>query len=79
MALKIWVAVKPQAKKEEFVKAPDGSFIASVRAPARQGKANEALIGLVANYFRVPKSSVRIVLGKSARKKLLEIPTRSEL
>ncbi len=49
MALKIWVAVKPQAKKEGLVKSPDGSFIASVRAPARQGKANEALIGLVAN------------------------------
>ncbi len=73
MALKIWVTVKPRAKMEEFVKSPDGSFIASVRAPARQGKANEALIELLASYFSTSKSSVRIIRGATSRKKLIHI------
>ncbi len=73
MALKIWVTVKPQAKKEEIVTATDGGFIASVRAPARQGKANEALIELLAGYFSTSKSSVRIIRGATSRRKLIEI------
>ncbi len=33
----------------------EGEFIVSVRAPAREGKANQALIGALATYFSVPK------------------------
>jgi len=73
MALRIWVTVKPQAKKEEIRKIADAELIASVQAPARQGKANEALIGLLASYFSTSKSSVRIIRGATSRKKLIEI------
>ena len=73
MALKIWVTVKPQAKKEEIKKTADGEFAASVCAPAREGKANEALIDLLARYFSTSKSSVRIISGQTGRRKLIEI------
>ncbi len=73
MALRIWVTVKPQSKKEEIRNTADGGLIASVQAPARQGKANEALIQLLAGYFSTSKSSVRIIRGQTSRKKLVEI------
>jgi len=73
MSSKIWVTVKPWAKKEEVRKTDDGQYIASVHAPPQQGKANKALIELLANYFSVPKTSVRIIRGQTGRKKLLEI------
>jgi uncharacterized protein (TIGR00251 family) len=73
MALKIWVTVKPQAKRGEVKKIGDGDYMASVHAPARGGKANQALIELLASYFSVPKSSVRIVRGQTGRRKLVEI------
>ncbi len=73
MALKIWVTVKPQAKKEEIKTTEDGGIVASVQAPARQGKANEALIELLASYFSTSKSSVKIIRGAASRKKLIEI------
>ena len=73
MASRIWVTVKPRAKKEEVRKTDDGEYIASVHAPPQQGKANKALIELLANYFSVPKSSVRIIMGQTGRKKLIEI------
>ena len=45
----------------------------SVHAPPREGKANKALIELLANYFSVPKASVKIIRGQTGRRKLIEI------
>ncbi len=73
MASKIWVTVKSRAKTEEVRKTDDGQYMVSVHAPPQEGKANKALIELLANYFSVPKSSVRIVRGQTGRKKLIEI------
>jgi len=73
MASRIWVTVKPRAKKEEVRKTDDGQYMVSVHAPPQKGKANKALIELLANYFSVPKSSVRIIRGQTGRKKLIEI------
>ncbi len=73
MALKIWVTVKPQAKKDEIRKITDGEYIALVTALPRDGKANRALIEVLADYFSVAKSSIRIVRGQSGRRKLVEI------
>lgn len=74
MPSKIWVTVKPQAKKSDVKKISDGEYAASVAAPAREGKANEAVIELLADYFSMPKSSIRIVRGQTGRRKLIELP-----
>lgn len=71
--MKIWVRVRPQAKRDELKKTGEGEFTVWVRAPAREGKANEALVGLVADYFSVSKSSVTILQGRTSKRKLLEI------
>ena len=69
----MWVTVKPQAKREEVKKLADGEYSVSVRAPASEGKANVAVVELLAEHFSVPKSSIRIVRGETARRKLVEI------
>jgi len=71
--MKIWVTVKPQAKREAVNKLANGEYSVSVRAPAREGKANQAVIELLAGHFSVPKSSVKILRGQTARRKLIEI------
>lgn len=38
------------------------------------GKANAALIRLLAREFRVPKSKIRILHGETSRDKLIELP-----
>ncbi len=73
MARKIWATVKPQSRKEEVKEVADGDYLVSVRAIAREGKANLALIQILADYFSVPKSSIRIVRGHTGRRKLIEI------
>ena len=71
--LRIWVTVKPQARNQEVKKIAEAEYIALVRAPAREGNANEALMALLANHFSVPKSSVKIIRGQRSRKKLVQI------
>ncbi|HTN71467.1 MAG TPA: DUF167 domain-containing protein [Methylomirabilota bacterium] len=73
MPSRIWVKVKPQAKEESVKLLPDGDYQVSCHAPPRDGKANQALIELLARYFSVPKSTIKILRGNSARKKLIQI------
>jgi uncharacterized protein (TIGR00251 family) len=73
MSLKLTVTVKTQAKKENVTKIRNGELVVSVHAPARDGKANQALVRLLANHFSVAKSDVRILHGHSSRKKLVSI------
>ena len=73
MARKIWLTVKPLAKHENITLHSDGELLASVNAPASEGKANRRLIELLAEYFHTAKSSIRIVRGQRSRRKLIEL------
>jgi uncharacterized protein (TIGR00251 family) len=73
MPSRLWVTVKPQAKKSEVKKISAGEYTVSVNAPAREGKANEAVIELLARHFSVPKSSIHIIRGQTGRRKLIEL------
>ncbi|NNU50249.1 DUF167 domain-containing protein [Rhizobium sp. WYCCWR 11279] len=46
---------------------------ARVTAVPEKGKANKALMLLIAKSLRIPKSSVSLVSGETARKKILRI------
>lgn len=71
--MKIIVTVKPNAKEEKTVPQADGSFVVSLKAPSREGKANARLPKVLAAHFDVAPSCVRIVSGASSRKKIVEI------
>ena len=64
--------MKPNSRTEE-VSQEGHSFIVRVREPPREGKANQAVIKLLAEYFRVPKSQVRILSGLRSRNKVIEV------
>ena len=70
--MKIQVKVKPNSKTEELGREGD-SFILKVKEPAREGKANQAVIKLLAEHFSVPKSQVRILSGFKSRNKVIEV------
>jgi uncharacterized protein (TIGR00251 family) len=70
----IQVKVKPNARASALTRAQDGSYLASLRSPPVEGKANEELVALVASHFRVAKSAVEIRRGASGRIKFLSVP-----
>ena len=69
----ISVKVKPQAKQEKIEKIKENCFAVWVREPARDGKANEAVVRLISQLFGVPKSLVVIKRGIRGKNKLIEI------
>ena len=73
MSFKLSVHVKPQARKQSITKISEQEYQIAVHAAPVAGKANEAVVELLAKYFSVPKSSVKVLRGQSSRKKLVEI------
>lgn len=68
------VVIKPNSRKGPLVEvADDGSLVVFVREPAVDGKANQALIMLVAKYFGVAKTRVGIIRGQTSRQKIIEL------
>ena len=63
--MKISVTVKAGSKVEE-VSASEGEMKVKVKESAKEGKANKAVIRLLAAYYKVPKSTIKIVAGASS-------------
>ncbi len=71
--MKIDVQVKPNCKKEGVEQLPDGIYRVSVNSPPTEGRANEAVIDLLAEHFRVRKTAVHILSGVKSKRKRIEI------
>ena len=69
---KLAVRVTPKASGNRIMVA-DGAVRVWVTAPPDKGKANQAVIALIAKTLGVPKSAVALVRGETARQKLLRI------
>ncbi len=72
--MKISIKVKPGSKKGPLVESrDDGELTVYVREPAVDGKANKAVVEIIAKHFDVPKKYVTIITGHSFREKVLNI------
>lgn len=67
------IKVKPNARHARLTEQADGIWLAEVNAPPVDGKANEAVIALVAAHFGVAKSRVDIKSGAASRSKRVHI------
>jgi uncharacterized protein (TIGR00251 family) len=68
------VKVKPRSRSPGLNHEPDGSWVARLKSPPVDGKANAELVALVAAHFGRPKSAVSIKSGLSSRVKIVQIP-----
>ncbi len=71
--MKISVKVKPNSKIGKVEKASENEFILYVKAAPKGGRANEAAIRLLSEYFAVPKSRITILKGHTSRNKIIEL------
>ncbi len=73
--IKVWVS--PGAKKDHiygWVKRKEEVLLKlSVRQPPEHGKANEAVLELVSDFLKVPKSSLCLKTGLQSRLKGITI------
>ena len=75
--MKIEVRVKAGARETAVEKQTNGTLVVKVKEPAKEGRANQAVIEAIAEYFSVPRRSVAIVRGHASRSKLVEIGSAS--
>ncbi len=70
--LTVELRAQPRARRTAL-ECAGGVLKASVTAPAEDGKANGALIALLASEWRFPKSAFEITRGGTARDKVVSI------
>lgn len=71
--MKISVKVKPNSKVERVIEVSENKFILCVKAAPKEGRANEAVIRLLSEYFDMPKSRITILRGHTSRNKIIEL------
>ena len=67
------VVLVKTGKKIEKVEKNGKQFIVWTKEKPIKGKANEAVIGLLANYFQVSRISILLVKGNKNNKKIFNI------
>lgn len=71
--MRISVKVKANTSQERIEKIDDTNFLVWTREKPVEGKANEAVIKALAEYFGIAKSKVVLIKGQASKHKIFEI------
>ena len=74
----VTVRVGPRASSNAVGGEREGALLVRVTAAPADGKANAAVLGLLAKALGVPPSQVQLVRGTTARTKVLSLPAGTE-
>jgi uncharacterized protein len=68
------VKIIPRSATTEIAEElADGTLKIKIAAPPERGRANAALVALLSQRFKVPRSAITIVSGHSASRKLIRV------
>ncbi len=70
---RIEVQVQPRASANELAGMRDGVLRVRVKAPPVDGKANTAVVELLAKELGVPKTQIKVSRGAASRRKIIQI------
>lgn len=71
--MELSVVVHPNAKRERIEKDLLETLHVYVNQPPLEGKANQATIGALAEYFKISKSSIKLISGAKSKHKVFVI------
>jgi uncharacterized protein (TIGR00251 family) len=72
------IRVTPRASANAVAGEREGALLVRVTAPPVGGKANDAVITLLARVLGVPRGAVRVERGAAARTKRVSVPANAE-
>jgi uncharacterized protein (TIGR00251 family) len=70
--------VRAGARKIAILGVREGALQVSVTAPPERGKANRAVLKLLARTLDLPASTLELVSGQTAREKTVFVPATAE-
>ena len=71
------IRVQPKSSKDQVVGYREGVLQLRVTAPPDKGRANAAVLSMLAQALGVAKSRVRIVRGQTSRNKVVTVESLS--
>lgn len=69
--LRLALRVSPRAGRNSVEGVRDGRLLVKVTAPPESGRANAAVVKLLAAKLGIPASAISLLSGETAREKLL--------
>jgi uncharacterized protein len=69
----IFIRVKFENRKEKIERIDKENYIVYTKELPVKGRANKAVIKILAKYFKKDCSKIKIISGKNSRKKVIEI------
>lgn len=77
--MKVFVKVKPNSSKNAVEQIDAIHYIISTTAPPIQGRANAAVIELLADHLHLAKSLLSIKRGANTKQKTIDVSINREL
>jgi uncharacterized protein len=71
--VKVNIIAHPNSKKQRVEKDLLGTIHVYVNQPPLEGKANRAIVEILAEYFKTKKNSVVLLSGEKLKQKVFEI------
>jgi uncharacterized protein len=72
------VKATPKAARDDILGIRNGALMVKVTAAPEKGKANSAVIALLAKTIGVPKSAFELVSGDTDRNKVIRLASHAE-
>ena len=72
------IRVTPRASANAVAGERDGVLLVRVTAPPIEGKANDAVVALLARTLGTPRGAIQVVRGAGARTKRVSVPRDAE-
>lgn len=67
------IRVIPRARVNSITVDTDGTIRVHTTTSPTDGKANDAVIRALSEYFKVPRSCIKLVRGQTSHNKVIEI------
>ena len=71
--MKISVKVKPGSKQNLVERIAEGRYTVRVKEKAIEGRANDAVVELLSEYFDLPRNRIMVIKGLKGRNKVIEL------
>ncbi len=71
--MRIYLKAITRSSRQKIEKISEGDYKIWVRAIPEKGKANQEIIEALASYFKIGKSEIKIVGGKTSSKKIVDL------
>ena len=69
----IHIKIEPESKEDSVTEKNKTSYIVKVREEAKENKANNKMLVLLARHFKIERNKLRIITGHHSPSKIIEI------